>query len=173
MILMALVCTALTKPLVLLIEKITSDTSDPYSFADLHHNISPITQTLRRASRIIYGTEAPAEWSLPTIHVAVIPEDNEGDHKQAAAAAAAAPTDFSPTAPVDSEAASSPATWSWLSSTAKSAMAATPARQISPADAAANGNGTPPPSPSTHLKNHQSTFRHISKVRWNSNLNII
>ena len=165
MILMALVCTALTKPLVLLIEKFTSDTSDPYSFADLQHNISPITQTLRRASRMVYGAEAPAEWTLPTIDVAVIQEeDGEEDQKAPAAAAAAAAAghkDAIPTAPAD------PGARFWPSLTAKSAIAAAPALQTRPAVAAATDDDTPPPSPSSsaHPKGRRSSkFRQISKV---------
>ena len=167
MILMALVCTALTKPLVILIEKLTADTSDPYSFADLQHNISPITQQLRRASRMVYGADAPAEWTLPTIDVAVIPEEDGGvDQKASAAAAAAAaaaaePKDIIPTAPAD------PGARFWSSLTAKSAVAAAAARQIRPADAAATDDDTPPPSPSSsaHPKGRRSSkFRQISKV---------
>ena len=158
---MALVCTALTKPLVILIEKFTADTSDPYSFADLQHNISPITQQLRRASRMVYGADAPAEWTLPTIDVAVIPEEDGGvDQKASAAAAAAAaaaaePKDIIPTAP------------SVLVGVAKSEVAAAAARQIRPADAAATDDDTPPPSPSSsaHPKGRRSSkFRQISKV---------
>lgn len=83
MILMALVCTALTKPLVLLIDKLTSDKGDAYSFADLHLSISGITETLRRASRMVYGTDLPAEWTLPATDVMVSPEEGGGDEKGA------------------------------------------------------------------------------------------
>ena len=162
MILMALVCTALTKPLVILIEKFTADTSDPYSFADLQHNISPITEQLRRASRMVYGGEAPAEWTLPTIDVemAVILEENVGvDQKASAAAAAAAvddPKDVIPTAPAE------PGARFWSSLTAKSEVAAAAARQIRPADAAATDDHTPPPSPSEQANPSKLRRRHHS-----------
>jgi hypothetical protein len=168
MILMALVCTALTKPLVILIEKFTADTSDPYSFADLQHNISPITEQLRRASRMVYGGEAPAEWTLPTIDVemAVILEENRGVDQKASAAAAACdaaaaaddddPKDVIPTAPAE------PGARFWSSITAKSEVAAAAARQIRPADAAATDDHTPPPSPSEQANPSKLRRRHHS-----------
>lgn len=150
MILMALACTALTKPLVLLIEKLSSDNGDAYSFADLHLSISGITQTLRRASRMVYGTDLPAEWTLPATDVIVIPEEGGEDEKRAHHDAISS-EQVAIKSPAD-PAAAFRAAYFWHNLTSSTAAPAAPIKDDTPSSPSARGS-------------HSSKFRQISQVK--------
>jgi hypothetical protein len=182
MILMALVCTALTKPLVLFVDRFFSDNIDAYSFGDLHHNISPITTTLRRASRMVYGTDMQ-EWTLPASDLAVVLEMSQNNSKSvceandladvaafvsaSADAGAAASTSLAQqqvtTAPPHDLSAASRIAWFW-SRLAFASIAST--KEARPGvDAAPYEDGTSPSSPSSNgIGRRSSQFREISKV---------
>jgi hypothetical protein len=150
MILMALVCTALTKPLVLLIEKLSSDNGDAYSFADLHLSISGITQTLRRASRMVYGTDLPAEWTLPATDVIVISEEGGEDEKRSHHDAISS-EQVAIKSPAD-PAAAFRAAYFWHNLTSSTAAPAAPIEDDTPSSPSARGS-------------HSSKFRQISQVK--------
>ena len=164
MILMALVCTALTKPLVLLVDKFSSDKRDAYSFGDLHHNISPITTSLRRASRMVYGTELPVEWTLPAADAEVVSAECAGHSKSARSvdeAEVAASDAAVTTTPHADRATASRVAWFWSRLASSSIASITEARL----GGAPDTDETSPPSLSDSGKGRKSLkFREISKV---------
>ena len=163
---MALVCTALTKPLVLLVDKFSSDKRDAYSFGDLHHNISSITETLRRASRMVYGTEVPAEWTLPAADADIVSAECAGHSKSARSveeAEVAASDAAVTTAPHADRAAASRVAWFW-SRLASSSIASTTEARLGGAPGV---DETSPHSLSDSGKGRKSLkFRENSKVTW-------
>jgi hypothetical protein len=165
MILLALTFTALTKPLVLLFEKFSSDTSDVYSFADLHLAPSGITETLRRASRMVYGTNLPAEWTLPAIEmtdITAIPEEGGGDEERAHHDAISS-EQVAIKSPAD-PAAAFRAAYFWYNMTSSTAVPAREAAAHAGAATAAAPTEDDTPSSASAQGHRSAKFRQISQV---------
>jgi hypothetical protein len=168
MILMALVCTALTKPLVILIDKISSNNGDAYSFTDLHLNTSGITETLRRASRMVYGKDLPAEWTLPALDEPAIPEESkEGDKRAHLHDAAAETREQATSKPPADPAAAFRVAYFWRSLTSSASAYSDNGESHAGREAtSSNQNSSTPPVSSAHAQGHRSSnFRQISKVK--------
>ena len=89
MILMALVCTALTKPLVLLIDRFSSDKSDAYTFQNEEKQVADVTTAIRRMTRSFMGDDFVREFPELDVHstLDVVNEMSEMDAAQAPNAA--------------------------------------------------------------------------------------